>query len=163
LTVVTRLVQVVGGLLAVGGVLWIAFLVSFRTGFRPVLDAIRRMNRRVTNPRQMRTAGQPGAYASVVHHVGRVSGQGHRTPVVVVPAENGFAIALPYGASADWVRNVLAAGTATVEHEGRTVPVARPELVPAAAADPFFPPKERRLHRLYGVEHVLRLQPADAG
>lgn len=160
---VTRIVQVVAGLVAVGGVLWIGFLVSFRTGFRPVLDGIRRMNRRVTNPRQMRTAGQPGAYASVVHHAGRVSGRAHRTPVVAVPAEDGFAIALPYGAGADWVRNVLAAGTATVEHEGRTVPIVRPELVPAAAADPYFPPKERRLHRLYGVEHVLRLDRADAG
>lgn len=160
---VTRLVQVIAGLVAVGGVLWIAFLVSFRTGFRPVLDTIRRMNRRVTNPRQMRTAGQPGAYASVVHHVGRVSGREHRTPVVAVPADDGFAIALPYGAGADWVRNVLAAGTATLEHEGRTVPIVRPELVPAAAADPYFPPKERRLHRLYGIEHVLRLDRADAG
>lgn len=160
---VARFVQVVAGIVAVGGVLWIAFLVSFRTGFRPVLDVIRRMNRRVTNPRQMRTAGQPGAYASVVHHVGRVSGREHRTPVVVVPAEEGFAIALPYGAGADWVRNVLAAGTATLEHEGQAVPVARPELLTAADAAAFFPPKERRVHRLYGVEHVLRLDRADGG
>lgn len=159
---VTRLVQIVAALVAVGGVLWIAFAVSFRTGFRPVLDAIRRMNRRVTNPRQLRTAGQPGAYASVVHHVGRVSGRDHATPVVAFPADDGFAIALPYGAGADWVRNVLAAGTATLEHEGRTVPVARPELVPASDAAPFFPPKERRMHRLYGLEHVLRLHPTDA-
>lgn len=158
----TRLLQIVGGLVAVGGVLWIVFLVSFRTGFRPVLDAIRRMNRRVTNPKQMRTAGQPGAYASVVNHVGRVSGREHRTPVVAVPADHGFAIALPYGAGADWVRNVMAAGTATLEHEGRTIPVVRPELMLAPDADPFFPPKERRLHRLYGIEHVLRLETAEA-
>jgi deazaflavin-dependent oxidoreductase (nitroreductase family) len=161
--VATRVVQIAGGLIAVGGGLWLAFTLSFRMGFRPVLDAIRRMNRRVTNPRQLRTAGQPGAYASVVHHVGRVSGREHRTPVVAVPADDGFAIALPYGPGADWVRNVLAAGTATLEHEGRSIPVGRPELVPTPDADPFFPPKERRLHRLYNLEHVLRLHPADAG
>lgn len=153
-----RILQVTGGLVAVGSVLFAAFTVSFRMKFRPVQDAIRRMNRRVTNPRVMTTAGQPGASASVVHHVGRSTGAAHRTPVVAVPSDDGFVFALPYGPVADWVRNVLAAGSATVEHEGSSVAVDRPELVTAIDANPLFPRREQRLHRLYGVDDFLRVR-----
>ena len=37
---------------------------------------------------------------------------------------------------ADWVRNIMAAGITTIEHEGRTVRVTGPELVPADDASP---------------------------
>lgn len=148
---------IVAGFLAVAGV---AFTMSFRTKFRPVQDAIRRMNRAVTNPRQLRTAGQPGAYASVVHHVGRTTGTRYRTPVVAVPSGDSFVVALPYGRGADWVRNVLAAGTATVEHEGRSTAVARPRFVAALEANPLFTAKEQRMHRLFGVDDFLVLRAA---
>ncbi|MCZ2859033.1 hypothetical protein [Blastococcus sp. VKM Ac-2987] len=68
--------------------------------------------------------------------------------------------ALPYGPEADWVRNVLAAGRAIVEHEGRSVPVQRPRLVPTAEADRFLPPREQRMHRLFGVVDFLRVTEA---
>ena len=38
-------------------------------------------------------------------------------------------IALPYGPGANWVRNVLASGSATIVHEGQTLDVDRPEIV----------------------------------
>lgn len=154
-----RILQIVGGL---AGVLFIGFTVAFRTKFRPVQDAIRRMNRSVTNPRVLTTAGQPGAAASVVHHVGRRSGASYRTPVVVVPAGEGFAVALPYGPGADWVRNVLGAGSATIEHEGARIPVIDPELVSVDVANRWFPRKEQLLHRFYGVDDFLVVRPADA-
>lgn len=154
-----RILQIVGGL---AGVLFVVFTVAFRTKFRPVQDAIRRVNRSVTNPRVLATAGQPGAPASVVHHVGRRSGTSYRTPVVVVPADEGFTVALPYGPGADWVRNVLTAGSATIEHEGDSIPVTDPELVPAHVANPHFPRKEQLMHRFYGVEDFLLVRPADS-
>ena len=157
-----RIIQAVAVLAAVGGVGWLAFTLSFRTRFRPVQDAIRRLNRRVLNPRQLHTAGRPGAWASVVHHVGRTSGTSYRTPVVAVPIDGGFVIALPYGPDADWVRNVRAAGTATIGHEGHRVLVARPELRPAADANPVFPAGQQRTHRLYGVNDFLFLRTAGA-
>ncbi len=153
-----RILQVVGGF---AGVAFLAFTLSFRTKFRPVQDAIRRMNRSVTNPRVLATAGQPGASASVVHHVGRRSGASYRTPVVAVPAEDGFVMALPYGPRADWVRNVLAAGSASIEHEGGHAPVDRPELVSADVVNPLFPRKEQLMHRFYGVDDFLRVRRAE--
>jgi deazaflavin-dependent oxidoreductase (nitroreductase family) len=147
-------------LVAAGAVaaLFGAFVLSFRTRFGPVQRAIRRFNRDVTNPRQLRTAGQPGASASVVHTVGRRSGRAYRTPAVAVETGDGFVFALPYGPGADWVRNVLAAGTATVEHEGRRFSVDRPRLVSAAEADPHFAPWERRLHHVFGVAAFLAVR-----
>lgn len=111
----------VGGLALIGLGLWVGLVVSMRTKFHPVLD-VRSMNRAVANPRQMVTAGQPAAYASVVHHVGRTTGTHRRTPVVAVPTDDGFAVALPYGPSADWVLNVLAAGVGQHRARGRHPP-----------------------------------------
>jgi deazaflavin-dependent oxidoreductase (nitroreductase family) len=141
---IARTVQVVVVTAAVGGVLWFAFVMSFRTKFRPVQNAIRRMNRGVLNPRQLRTAWHSGAWASVVHHVGRTSGTSYRTPVVAVPTADGFVVALPYGPRADWVRNVVAMGSATIDHDGRTIRVDQPELVPASYANRFLPPRQQR-------------------
>lgn len=156
------LAGVVVGIGCISGLLWAAFAWSFRTKFRPVQDRIRRFNRDVTNPRQLRRAGQPGAYASVVHHTGRTTGAAYATPVVAVPTGDGFVIALPYGPEVDWARNVLAAGTATLEHGGHRVAVHRPTLIDRTEADPPFRPKEQRMHRTYGVRDFLRLQAGDS-
>src|SRR5687767_8959102 len=48
------------------------FLVGMRTKSPAVVDRVRRFNRAVTNPRVLRSAGSPGASASVIRHVGRV-------------------------------------------------------------------------------------------
>lgn len=155
-----RTVKVVAGLIAAGGVLWVGFVLSFRTKFGPVQRVIRRVNKRVFNPQQLRTAGQPGAYASVIGHVGRTSGAAYRTPVVAVPTDDGFVVALPYGPTADWVRNVLAAGGARVEHDGEIVDVDAPRLVGPTDADRYFPPREQRGHRRFGVDDFLLLRRA---
>lgn len=151
------ILQVAVGVLAVGGLLGLGFTWSFRTKYRPVQDVIRRLNRSVTNPRQLRSAGRPGAYASVIHHVGRASGAAYRTPIVAVPAEDGFLIALPYGRGVDWARNIVAAGSATIEHEGETHVVGRPRFFTADEANRHFPAKEQRTHRRFGVRDFLHL------
>jgi deazaflavin-dependent oxidoreductase (nitroreductase family) len=145
--------QVLAWVAGSGAVLAALFVLSFRTGFAPVLRLIKSMNRRFTNPRQLRTAGDPGAYASVVHHVGRQSGTPYRTPVVAVPTDDGFAMALPYGSTADWVRNVLVAGTATIDHEGETVPVDSPAIVGPAEVEGTF--GDQGMNRIFGLDEFL--------
>lgn len=145
-------VAVVVAVLAVVGGVWFW---GMRTKVGPILDLQRRINRRVVNPRQMRTAGTPGAYAGVVHHRGRRSGAPYATPVVPFPTDDGFAIVLPYGTRPDWVRNVLAAGAATLVHEGHTYEVAAPEVVAVNAAPCDFPDAERRGMRRFGNTQCL--------
>lgn len=153
--VVRRLI--VGAFVA-GAVLGAVFVIGMRTKSPGVQRAVRRVNRTFWNPRAMRTAGEPGASASVVHHVGRRSGRGYATPVVPVTTGDGFVIALPYGTRADWVQNVLAAGTAGVTHEGVTYDVERPEVVPMAQVEGHFDDSERAAHRAFRVEECLRLR-----
>lgn len=109
----------------------------------------------------MRTAGSPGATASVIEHRGRTTGTPYLTPVAAVRTDEGFLIATVYGPRSDWLKNVLASGSAVVVHEGETVPVDRPELIPIASVEDHFPDKHlRSLHR-YRVTECLRLRRAE--
>jgi len=63
----------------------VVFFVGMRTGSPFVRDVVRRFNRAFMNPHQMKTAGTPGAYASVIGHVGRTTSRPHETPVVAYP------------------------------------------------------------------------------
>lgn len=138
-------------LLATGAVL------AFRTRSRVVLTAIRRFNRWFSNPRQMRTAGGPGAYAGVIDHVGRRSGRSYRTPIGIVRADENLVVLLPYGPGTDWVRNVMAAGTATVTHEGDVLDVRDPRLVDREDVAQHLTIADRRVARLFGMDRLLVL------
>ena len=136
----------------------IAFMLGMRARSRPLLDAVRRFNRAVSNPRQMRSAGTPGAYASVIRHTGRTSGRPYATPVGAVATEDGFVIALVYGWNTDWLQNVLASGSATLVHEGHTFRVDHPEVLPIEAAAAYLSASDRRLHRWFGINQCLRVR-----
>jgi hypothetical protein len=139
------------------GALMAVFVVGMRRKSPAVQGAVRRTSRAM-KPLAMRSAGQPGAYASVIHHVGRTSGRGYQTPIVAQPIEGGFAFALPYGTTTDWLRNVLAAGSATLVTEGTTYTIDRPEVVPLTEAADLFPPDTQRTLRLFLVEDCLRVR-----
>lgn len=154
--------KLVGGLAVAVMIIGIVFLGGMRMKCPPVLMAVRRFNRAVGNPRAMKTAGAPGAYASVIRHVGRTSGREYETPVGAYATEDGFFIALPYGQSADWVKNVLASGSAVIVDEGDTHRVAEPEIVPTADVVQHLPAGEQRTLRLFGVDETLRFGRLEA-
>ncbi len=156
----SRVVMVVGVVVLGVVALAVAWLLGMRNKGSVVVSTQRRINRAVMNPRQMRTAGTPGSYASVVRHVGRTSGRAYETPVGVVPTEDGFAVALMYGPRSDWLKNVLASGSATVVHEGTAYPVDRPEVVPFDTVVRHFP--DERSIRLFGATQALRVRTVSA-
>lgn len=139
----------------------VALLMGMRSRSPRVLDAVRRVNRALLNPMQMRSAGTPGAYASIIRHRGRSSGRDYQTPVAAVPTDDGFVIALVYGARTDWLRNVIAAGSATIVHEGRSYRVGQPEVIPLHAAADWLPPSDQRNLRRFGVDQVLRVRQVE--
>jgi deazaflavin-dependent oxidoreductase (nitroreductase family) len=112
---------------------------------------------RVTRPLALRSAGKRGSNTSVIRHVGRRSGRTYETPVVAVQHGDGFLIALPYGDRTDWLKNILAEGSATVISDGRSYDVDRPEVIPMTEATTYFRPKEQRLHRRFRVESAVRV------
>lgn len=136
------------------------FVVGLRTKYPPVVDRVRRFARDVGNPQMLRSAGRPGANASIIRHTGRTSGKPYETPVTAVVTADGFVIALPYGPNTDWLKNVLAQESATLVHEGNSYRVDRPQMVPSAAAASDFSARERRTLRWFGVDECLRLRRA---
>lgn len=79
---------------------------------------------------------------------------------MAVTDDDGFVIALPYGPDTDWVRNVLANGSATIEHDGQSVRVRAPEFVRPETANPRFAAREQRMHAIFGTTDLLRLHRA---
>lgn len=154
----TAIATVVVGLALVLVAIGIVFFVGMRTGSPLVRDVVRRFNRALGNPHQMKTAGTPGAYASVIRHVGRTTGRSYETPLVPFPTDDGFVIALPYGPGTDWLKNVVASGSAAIVHEGNTYRVDQPELVPTATAAPYMPAKEQRELRRFAIDRCLRVR-----
>jgi deazaflavin-dependent oxidoreductase (nitroreductase family) len=82
------------------------------------------INKRVFNPGQVRKGKYP-----VVTHVGRTSGKTYQTPLDAFPTATGFVLVARYGPKSDWIRNILAAGTAILRIDGQDHQLDAPRLV----------------------------------
>jgi len=153
-----QLAVLVGAIVLGLALIALVYLVGMRTKSPLVLRPLVRLQRAVINPRQLRSAGTPGAYAAVIRHRGRSSGTPYETPVGAVAIDDGFLIALVYGSRTNWLRNVLASGSATIVWEGRSFQVDNPEIVPMQAVASHFPPGDQRGFRLLGVDQALRVR-----
>jgi deazaflavin-dependent oxidoreductase (nitroreductase family) len=130
-----------------------------RRGGSQVRDVIRVFNKRVLNPAMMNLAGRRHWYASVLRHRGRRSGREYATPVVAEPvADDAFIVPLPYGEDVDWLKNLQAAGRATIEWKGKTYEVVQPEVIDAETAFPLLDERHRRTWRTFGIERFLRVK-----
>jgi len=117
-----------------------------------------RLFTRAMRPLALRSAGKEGSGTSVVGHVGRRSGRTYQTPVIAARHDDSFLIALPYGQRTDWLKNILAAGSAAIVTNGHTYEVDRPEVIPMAEATGYFRPREQRMHRQFHVDAALRVR-----
>lgn len=126
-------------------------------------DIVRRYNKYVLNPLMLILAGRRYWYASALHHVGRRSGRRYVTPVVADAVADGYLVPLPYGTGVDWLRNILAAGTCTLDVHGRTVTAHALEVIPAERALALLPPSRASWWRLVGMDEFLKLSTAPVG
>jgi deazaflavin-dependent oxidoreductase (nitroreductase family) len=117
-----------------------------------------RLFTRAMRPLALRSAGQEGSNTSVVRHVGRRSGRMYQTPVVAAQHDDSFLIALPYGQRTDWLKNVLAKGSAAIVTNGHRYEVDRPEVISMAEATGYFRPREQRMHRQFHVDSALQVR-----
>ena len=94
-----------------------------------------KINKGVFNPREISRGMRP-----VVMHVGRSSGTVYQTPLDAHPTRRGYVLVVRYGPGSDWVRNILAAGTATLRVGGEEHRLESPRLVAQeGAADELVP------------------------
>jgi deazaflavin-dependent oxidoreductase (nitroreductase family) len=151
------LIVVAGMFLALSSIA-IVYVLGIRSKSSTVRNAARHFHRAVGNPRQMRSAGMPGTYASVIRHRGRTTGRTYETPVWAMPTEDGFVIRIVYGSRTDWLENVLASRAADIVEGGHTYRVDRPEIVPIETARTYFPSIIQQMDRLIRVDRCLRVR-----
>jgi deazaflavin-dependent oxidoreductase (nitroreductase family) len=101
---------------------------------------VRVFNKYITNPLLRTFANSSRGPFAVLHHIGRHSGKPYETTIMVWPLGDSFVIALTYGESVDWYRNVLADGRCTLHWHGREYTLGKPEPIDARRALQAFPP-----------------------
>ena len=74
---------------------------------------------------------------ALIRHRGRRSGTAYETPIAVVPTTDSsiVMIGLPWGATTNWARNVVAAGGASLRWRGRDIELLHPRIVDGAEAE----------------------------
>lgn len=133
-------------------------MLGMRSKNPSVRRGARAFHHAVGNRLQMRSAGTPGSYASVIRHRGRTTGRTYETPVWAAPTDDGFVIGVVYGPRTDWLRNLRAGGSASIVHQGRTYAVSEPRIVPAESATRYLPPAIRHAQRLVRVDRNVRIR-----
>jgi len=117
---------------------------------------------RLLNPTIRRLAGRAGVpLVGLVSHQGRRSGRTYTTPVAVASSGTALLIPLTFGPTADWVRNVLAAGGCRVVWHGRRYVAHEAAVVDDTAAraevQRAFGPVLWLALQAMGTHHFLRL------
>lgn len=126
----------------------------------PLPRRLGRFNRHVTNPILWPIVRWLPGFGRIVH-VGRRTGRVHRTPVLAFRHGDRVVIAMTYGPSTDWVRNVREAGSAKLETRPATLSLDRPR----AYRDPShagFPRPVRLVLRAIRADDVLELRVVDS-
>ena len=125
---------------------------------RPPLAVIRPFTTHVFNPISRRFVRWL-PWFGILDYRGRKSGKEYRTPLNAFRHGNDWVFALTYGSDVQWVKNVVAAGEATLEVRRRKIRLVDPELL----VDPerrLMPPVVRQVLGLMRVSEFLRMRPA---
>jgi deazaflavin-dependent oxidoreductase (nitroreductase family) len=96
----------------------------------------------------------------VLTHVGRKTGRIYHTPINLFRQGDEYLFFLTYGSEVQWVRNVIAAGSGSVETRGRVVALVRPELITDPELRPAPPHVRFVERRIAGVTQYLRMKIA---
>jgi deazaflavin-dependent oxidoreductase (nitroreductase family) len=122
--------------------------------FRPIAN---RYLNRFTLPMAKRLPG-----FAVLTHRGRRTGRSYETPINVFRRSDDYYVFLTYGSDVQWVKNVLASGTCSIETRGRIVELAEPELITDPELRPAPPPVRFIEQRIAGVTQYLRMRAASS-
>lgn len=111
------------------------------------------INKRIFNPIELKRGERP-----VLRHIGRTSGTMYRTPLDAHRVDGGYVFILVYGSRSDWVRNVLAAGHATLEAGGEEIDLDSPRLIGADQAWQQLPADTKQPPGLLNISEFLRME-----
>ena len=116
---------------------------------------VNRYLNRLTRPMATRLPG-----FAILTHRGRTTGRTYRTPINVFHRGDDYFFFLTYGSDVQWVKNVLAGGSCSIETRGRVVELVEPELITDPELGPAPAPVRFIERRLAGVTQYLRMRAA---
>jgi deazaflavin-dependent oxidoreductase (nitroreductase family) len=118
-------------------------------------NVVKRYVNPVTRPiaRQLPTFG-------ILTHRGRKSGRTYQTPINVFQHGDEYLFFLTYGSDVQWVKNVLAARSCSIETRGRVVELIEPELITDPELRPAPPHVRFVERRIAGATQYLRMRAA---
>ena len=94
----------------------------------------------------------------LLRHYGRRSGRAYATPVVGLRVAGGFAIPMAFGEGADWYRNIVVAGGATIRRHGTEHQLVNPAAIDPDSVGSPFPGWQKRVFRALGIRRFLFLR-----
>jgi deazaflavin-dependent oxidoreductase (nitroreductase family) len=98
----------------------------------------------------------------ILTHRGRKSGRTYRIPINVFRQGDAYVFFLTYGSDVQWVKNVLAAGSCSLETRGRVVELVEPELITDPELRPAPPHVRFVERRIAGATQYLRMRAASS-
>ncbi len=110
------------------------------------------INKRVFNPGQIKKGVSP-----VLTHVGRASGRTFQTPLDAHPVDGGYIFILVYGSGSDWVKNIIAAGIASLRVKGEEIALKSPRVITEEAAWELLPPTTKRPPKFLRISEYLQM------
>ena len=116
---------------------------------------------RYVNPITRPVATRLPAFAILTHR-GRKSGRAYRTPINVFRRGDDYFFFLTYGSDVQWVKNILATGSCSIETRGRVVELVEPELVTDPELRPAPPHVRFVERRIAGVTQYLRMRASSS-
>ena len=118
--------------------------------FRPVVQ-------RYMNPITRPVASKLPAFAILTHR-GRKSGRPYRTPINVFRRGDHYYFFLTYGSDVQWLKNVLATGSCSIETRGRIVELIEPNVITDPELRPASPQVRFVERRIAGATQYLRMR-----
>ena len=82
----------------------------------------------------------------------------YATPVVGMRVPGGFVIPMAFGEGADWYRNIVASGGATIRQDGSEHHLVDPLTIDPDSAESPFPGWQRPVFRALGIRRFLFLK-----
>jgi deazaflavin-dependent oxidoreductase (nitroreductase family) len=98
---------------------------------------------------------------AILTHRGRKTGRSYRTPINVFRRGTEYFFFLTYGSDVQWVKNVLATGSCSIETRGRVVELVEPELITDPELRPAPPHVRFVERRIAGATQYLRMRATD--
>ena len=114
----------------------------------PVPQWVAQINKRVFNKLELKRGKRP-----VLTHIGRSSGKSYQTPLDAHRTDNSFIFLLMYGSGSDWVKNVMASGSAGLRIENEGWELINPRLISMEEARRQLPETNLRPGRIKGIEY----------